>query len=89
LARISQKWAGGITVYYEAPNDLSTIRIRGDYNKVGQVSPLDGTGLDNIALNSADVSAVPEPTSLALCGIGALGMMFGARRRRQPPIAPA
>jgi MYXO-CTERM domain-containing protein len=38
---------------------------------------------DNTELRTADVSAVPEPASLAVWGVGALGLAIAARRRRQ------
>lgn len=38
--------------------------------------------IDNVEFGATNVSAVPEPSSLALFGIGALGMI-GTRRRRK------
>ncbi len=38
-----------------------------------------------LAVRSGDVAAVPEPTTIALLGIGLAGMaVYGIRRRRQP-----
>jgi hypothetical protein len=39
--------------------------------------------IDNIDLNAQPVSAVPEPSSLALFGLGSLGMGVIARRRKK------
>jgi hypothetical protein len=39
--------------------------------------------IDNIDLNAQQVSAVPEPSSLALFGIGACVAGLGAARRRR------
>lgn len=48
-----------------------------------------GFYLDNVELYGtvAAIVVVPEPTSLALCGLGALGMAFGAARRRRQKAA--
>ncbi len=42
--------------------------------------------LDNLQLGTA-AAPVPEPTSIAMWGIGAIGMMFTVRKRRQMKLA--
>lgn len=36
---------------------------------------------------SVETSAVPEPTSIPMWGLGALGMLFAGRKRRQLKLA--
>jgi hypothetical protein len=38
---------------------------------------------DNIVVNTSDVTAVPEPTTLFLLGTGLMGVAARARRKRQ------
>lgn len=40
-------------------------------------------GLDNIRL---DTAAVPEPSSIAMFGVGALGLVFASRKRQQKKL---
>ena len=42
------------------------------------------SGLDNVSL---DVTAVPEPASIAMLSTGALGLLFACRKRRQTKLA--
>jgi hypothetical protein len=58
--------------------NLSGLFIRGEYT----TGLIESPGLDNVSL--AGVSApVPEPASLALWGLGALGSIIGAYRHRR------
>ena len=59
--------------------DLQAIWIRGEYS-----TTLDFGGLDNVVLNGASFqpTALPEPSSVLLAGLGLLGVAAGARRRR-------
>ncbi len=57
-------------------SSLSFLNISADWND----GP-DQVDLDNVRLES--VSAVPEPGSLALFGVGALGLIGAVRRRRR------
>jgi hypothetical protein len=43
--------------------------------------------MDNLEVSVSDVSAVPEPTTIALWGIGSLSMGLIARRRRAKEVA--
>lgn len=43
----------------------------------------EGWGLDNVKVETDGVSPVPEPTSIALLGMGGIGLALGAIRRRQ------
>lgn len=43
----------------------------------------EGWGLDNVKVETDDLAPVPEPTSIALLGMGGIGLAFGAIRRRQ------
>ena len=42
---------------------------------------------DSISLVIGAASAVPEPAAIAMWGLGALGMVFAARKRRQMKLA--
>lgn len=56
-------------------------QIGGDPTK-GNASPL----LDNVTVSLLP-AAVPEPSSIAMFGIGAIGMMFARRKRQQTKLA--
>ena len=45
---------------------------------------LGGIGYDNVTFNA--VSEVPEPASIAMWGLGALGLVFARRKRRQTKL---
>lgn len=42
---------------------------------------------DNVRLDGTAVAAVPEPASIAMWSLGALGMMFARRKRQQLKLA--
>ena len=46
-----------------------------------------GTDSQAFAFGGTSTAPVPEPASLAMWGLGALGMMFARRKRRQMMIA--
>ena len=46
-----------------------------------------GGGYHSLALTSDSVAVVPEPSSIAMFGIGALGLFGYSRRRRQTSAA--
>ena len=52
--------------------------------------PATGTGLsiDNIVFNAPTDGHVPEPASLALVGLAALGAGLACRRKLRPPLGP-
>ena len=64
------------TQFQSVLDDIRSIQIRGDYWLANET-----TWLDNVALNS-HVTAVPEPGTGALMGIGMIGIAMFALRRR-------
>lgn len=68
------------TLFRGVLENLQGARVRGDYYEVDET-----TGLDNFQISEA--SAVPEPSSLALTGLGACGvMLYKARRSRRTRV---
>lgn len=78
--------SGVLTVPYD-PNSHPTYAIN-QSSFVGLrlvVGPdANNIGLNNVVYNSTN-SAVPEPGSLTLVGLGVVGLVIGAYRRRQLP----
>ena len=61
-------------------SSLTSLLIRGEFR-----SGADTGFLDNVVLNGAEpAAAVPEPASLAIWGLGALGCAIAGYRRRKP-----
>lgn len=71
-----------------ALDDAASIVLRYTFNGgnpgVGNINRTNQ--LDNIQLNASAISAVPEPGSLVLAGLGAAGLAFGAIRRRRSNV---
>jgi hypothetical protein len=55
-----------------------------DKDSTGQGAPVTWTGADSVSpANTFTVTAVPEPSSLLLCGLAVCGGAFAAYRRRK------
>jgi len=54
------------------------------YNRLGVLSVIDGTTSSNLTFQPAiSVQSVPEPSTMALAGLGAMGLVgYGLRRRK-------
>jgi autotransporter-associated beta strand protein len=64
-------------------NTLSTISGSGTL-KIGGATTLNATSIrvDTLEIGTADAKAVPEPSALALLGMGIISLIFAWRRRR-------
>lgn len=67
-----------------AVNNLANVILRYTLGGAGAGAPNANKvmQIDNIQLN-ASVAAIPEPTSLTMVGLGAIGLAYGAYRRRR------
>jgi hypothetical protein len=68
-------------------NNVSTAFLR--LTVSGATAAAGNNRLDNIQFNAATISAIPEPTSMALVGIVGLTGMAGAYRRRKAKLVIA
>lgn len=73
-----------ISISGASPGDWATLSFTStlDAITVNRFGDAMGVGLDNISFEN--VAQVPEPSSIAMLGSAALGLMFAAFRRRQP-----
>jgi hypothetical protein len=74
------------------PGDGNTLTFNGgfdlDKDSSGQGAPVTWTGADAVGANNTfTVTAVPEPSSLLLCGLAVCGGAFAAYRRRKAVAA--
>jgi len=73
-------WTDGATTFDEVRvGTYFTATIRNQHN-AGNVS---ATAIDNIVAGTRGTGAVPEPATLAMFGVGALGLVGAALRRRK------
>ena len=68
----SGTWAGLLA-------NVTSLQVQMDWVNPGGMQ----NGIDNFQLDLSDASAVPEPTSMALFGLTALGFGVGFRRHRK------
>ena len=68
-------------------NNLGSLTISIDRNGSGDFYGFDYALLSDENGDAGNPSGVPEPASMAMWGLGALGMMFAGRKRRQMKLA--
>ena len=66
---------------YDGYNQVTNTPLGTDFTAIA------GGGYHSLALTSDSVAVVPEPSSIAMFGIGALGLFGYSRRRRQTSAA--
>jgi hypothetical protein len=72
----------------EAAGAVAFFGVSSDAGPITQVTlhaqgNANDTGVDNVAFGTPAAAAVPEPGTLALAGLGGLGLAGYARRRKQ------
>ncbi len=74
-----------LAAYYGVPTGGWSGALHIDFSPATTNSPLTGTAFSSTSVGSGDVvtNVVPEPSTMAIAGIGALGMIgYGLRRRK-------